>query len=1042
MDNFQKMDIADIDLEKGGIFGNYMLHSIGRADNQADIFGIRVFRGGVPVSLTGASVQGFFRDGAGNNIVITTGTTVSGNQATVTLPQACYNYEGNFSLAIKLIGGGVTGTMRMVYGVVDNTNTGSAVVPTGDVPSYQEILAQFDAMVEATAEAKTAAAIVNDRVRMFVENANFVDTPYEAKGWSTSTWTQYDATNRASTELMTLPNGFYEFSCQPGYKMRIVTYYDETYNMIGAYVYGIIKIFRGMQIALVVSKEVQGVDVDLTPDEALTKTYIRKWEPEEPKADSWIGVDGFGTDWWYKKTNEGNVITTSFSDVLGYTVRDNEQVTVPFKMPKSGMFVSQVYDKDVAVSSQPSHWILFYKLNSYGEFEPANDYEYANTDFTVSPPNPMMTRLGLYFPYAENLYCVVKVLGTVTLENQVRMTCGNVRANNGRVTNLAPVSIVQKSAQNPDPVYGTEYYPTFRLQANGTYVTEQFLYATIIRLQDARGISCSPKYSMSAWFYQEDGTWIADETIRGVSFSDKTITGVNHIDFEHVGKTGWAVVVVRSTMTATTPEAGGSTTIFNDPSMGVFGMYDDVVSNLFVEYYNGTIISHAHGMHPTLAKNIRAFKNMKFDRVMSFKYGGPVTSIRMRMDEMKNATLAFYAGRMYVNSPLQNMSAKSYATALKNFNSAVYRSDWTTGIEQYGFGYVCNNLPPVLFGYPWAARAASWYTEEAEYPGFTYHRNWDYMTEFDEIRVGDWLLGENPNNADAHVVLITDVIYINGEFVCFEVMESFPPTTRYRYFFVSEPLIRYNAEYSVNEPLGTYFDLLVHPDYSSIKTLSESFGSLETDYEVGTLMCDRGTDSVYTAHQEHCYITINDEEMSSFAVYKDGTPVDTVTLASATKVSFGDHPLKAVDIIDIIAANGSGYYTLVPNNKATAQESFYVAPDQTITTVPARNSESPQLNTVTVTPSNTDNVVYMIANYVPADSSVTNTNRCRITHIKSEMNNGSWVIDRHVTYMGDQYDYNWCEVIYKTDYGTYMVRLDGDSGNYCINSDGAFNWIE
>ena len=58
-------------------------------------------------------------------------------------------YTANSTLAIKVIGGGVTGTMRIVDGIVDNTNTGSAVAPTGTVPTYQEVLAVYDQMVAA-----------------------------------------------------------------------------------------------------------------------------------------------------------------------------------------------------------------------------------------------------------------------------------------------------------------------------------------------------------------------------------------------------------------------------------------------------------------------------------------------------------------------------------------------------------------------------------------------------------------------------------------------------------------------------------------------------------------------------------------------------------------------------------------------------------------------------------------------------------------------------------------------------------------------------
>lgn len=145
-------DIVDIDLNTGTIYRNFKNRAIGKADNLANRFGVKVFREKEPVDLTGISCQGMFRDGNGNNILISSGT-VTGNTAYVTLPQACYNYEGQFVLAIKLIGGGVTGTMRIIDGVVDNTNTDGAVAPTGAVPTYQEVLALYDDVLDLADQA-------------------------------------------------------------------------------------------------------------------------------------------------------------------------------------------------------------------------------------------------------------------------------------------------------------------------------------------------------------------------------------------------------------------------------------------------------------------------------------------------------------------------------------------------------------------------------------------------------------------------------------------------------------------------------------------------------------------------------------------------------------------------------------------------------------------------------------------------------------------------------------------------------------------------
>ena len=160
-------DIASIDLESGNISRSFLNRSIGSGDSAANRFGVRVFRGKEPVDLSGCSCYGYFRNSNGDNIALTSNGTVDGNVAYVTLPQACYNYEGQFCLAIKLIGGGVTGTMRIVDGMVDNTHTGSAVAPTSTVPTYSEILSQYDAMVAATAAANGCIAETFDATQEY-----------------------------------------------------------------------------------------------------------------------------------------------------------------------------------------------------------------------------------------------------------------------------------------------------------------------------------------------------------------------------------------------------------------------------------------------------------------------------------------------------------------------------------------------------------------------------------------------------------------------------------------------------------------------------------------------------------------------------------------------------------------------------------------------------------------------------------------------------------------------------------------------------------
>ena len=139
-------DIVSIDLESGTIYRSFMNHAIGYGDDDANRFGIRAYRNGVAETL-GGTCAGYFIRADGATVTIADGV-VSGNLAYVTLPEACYAVEGNFTLAIKVSGSGVTGTMRIVDGVVSRTSTSATVDPGTIIPSVEDLI---DAIENAVA---------------------------------------------------------------------------------------------------------------------------------------------------------------------------------------------------------------------------------------------------------------------------------------------------------------------------------------------------------------------------------------------------------------------------------------------------------------------------------------------------------------------------------------------------------------------------------------------------------------------------------------------------------------------------------------------------------------------------------------------------------------------------------------------------------------------------------------------------------------------------------------------------------------------------
>ncbi|MBR3000155.1 MAG: metallophosphoesterase [Oscillospiraceae bacterium] len=139
-------DIANIELSSGQIFRSFMNHTIGSGDVLANRFGVRVFRNGEPENI-GGTCMGLFIRADGTTVTISSGV-VSGNVAYVTLPEVCYAVEGQFSLAIKCQGSGVTGTLRIVDGVVSRTSTSAVVDPGMLVPSIEDLIDAIEDAVE------------------------------------------------------------------------------------------------------------------------------------------------------------------------------------------------------------------------------------------------------------------------------------------------------------------------------------------------------------------------------------------------------------------------------------------------------------------------------------------------------------------------------------------------------------------------------------------------------------------------------------------------------------------------------------------------------------------------------------------------------------------------------------------------------------------------------------------------------------------------------------------------------------------------------
>lgn len=149
-------DIVPVDLNENKIYRSPELITIGEGDRLGDRFGVAVLRNGEPVSLTGATCQGFFIRQNSTTVPLTGG--ISANMAYVDLDEACYAYIGQFSLVIKVVHGSSIATLRIVDGIVRRTTTDVVVDPGTVVPNLSDLLAAVAACEEAAETATEAAA--------------------------------------------------------------------------------------------------------------------------------------------------------------------------------------------------------------------------------------------------------------------------------------------------------------------------------------------------------------------------------------------------------------------------------------------------------------------------------------------------------------------------------------------------------------------------------------------------------------------------------------------------------------------------------------------------------------------------------------------------------------------------------------------------------------------------------------------------------------------------------------------------------------------
>lgn len=116
------------------------------ADNMANLVGVKVYNGGAPATLGGSVTGKVIRaDGA----TVPVSGTLSGNAASIVLPQAAYAVIGPITISIAVTDGGATTTLACAVGVVTRTSTDTTVDPGTIIPSIDALIAQINAAINS-----------------------------------------------------------------------------------------------------------------------------------------------------------------------------------------------------------------------------------------------------------------------------------------------------------------------------------------------------------------------------------------------------------------------------------------------------------------------------------------------------------------------------------------------------------------------------------------------------------------------------------------------------------------------------------------------------------------------------------------------------------------------------------------------------------------------------------------------------------------------------------------------------------------------------
>lgn len=116
-------------------------------DSGANLIGVSVMDGGEPATLSG-TVAGKVVRSDGTTVPVT-GGTLSGNRASIVLPQRAYEVPGPIAIAVTLTSGSTVTTIGAVTGYVVRSQTDSIIDPGTILPTIDTLINQIQTAIDS-----------------------------------------------------------------------------------------------------------------------------------------------------------------------------------------------------------------------------------------------------------------------------------------------------------------------------------------------------------------------------------------------------------------------------------------------------------------------------------------------------------------------------------------------------------------------------------------------------------------------------------------------------------------------------------------------------------------------------------------------------------------------------------------------------------------------------------------------------------------------------------------------------------------------------